>query len=186
MTIHRSKDQKVFPHDIDSWFSRTANETYSNTVIPLDDKLVHYCLQQGMKSGCRVRASPTILVVVIIGNAIKAVCMFCTFQDKTLSLTTLGDAIESFLKVEDIHTQGFCNLTREHVRTSSWRTSSYTKTWRRKLFRNIHSVSLLQWLASNIWFVDKSSEPNTNANCKQLRHSNCNLWYSDKARIDYD
>lgn len=69
---------------------------------------VKYCLAQSTPEACRIGVIPSILVVVLVYNLVKIVCLLWTFWMLRFEpLATLGDAISSFLDRRDPNTSGY-------------------------------------------------------------------------------
>jgi hypothetical protein len=70
---------------------------------------IEYCLSQLVRPHCKLQFSLAILGVVIAMNFCKCASMFWTvFWQKSPTLTTVGDALASFLDSPDTLTQGRC------------------------------------------------------------------------------
>ena len=77
--------------------------------VPNSDYDTSYCLEQPIPEHCRLQFSAAIMVIVIIANLIKTVCMgFIAWQRPAQALVTIGDAIASFLNEPDTTTIGNC------------------------------------------------------------------------------
>ena len=90
---------------------------------------IDYCLSQLVNEQCRLQYSVAILIIVIICNFVKMICMcLIALQQPSEPLVTLGDAIASFLDKPDSTTRGQClagNLRLErkenwHATASPW------------------------------------------------------------------
>lgn len=67
------------------------------------------CYTESRNEGCTVRFSIPILLIVIVCNLGKALCMFLTaWGARDATLVTLGDAIASFLESTDDTTKHVC------------------------------------------------------------------------------
>src|SRR5262245_61026329 len=71
---------------------------------------VSYCLARETPQKCRMQFITSILVIVLISNLIKVICMVILLLRKSNTLLTLGDAIQSFLVDPDPQTERFCLL----------------------------------------------------------------------------
>lgn len=70
------------------------------------------CYVEEVESSCRLFYEPTLFIVVIVANAIKAAAMIATLlQYKRPALVTIGDALASFLEEADETTRGMCLAT---------------------------------------------------------------------------
>lgn len=83
-----------------------------------DGRKLEYCLAERMAPrGCTLQYSSTMFIVVILCNAVKAVCMLLTlYYKKDTPLMISGDAIASFLQRPDLHTKDQCLTTGAEVR----------------------------------------------------------------------
>ena len=81
---------------------------------------IDYCLSRKRVGNCQLQFSLTIMIIVIICNLTKAVCMLLTLRHRfTTPLLTLGDAVASFLKRPDIYTRNNCLSDRYNFRRQS-------------------------------------------------------------------
>ena len=81
----------------------TANYFQIST-FPID-----YCLSRTKVENCQLQFSLPIMIIVIICNLTKAVCMLLTLRHRFATpLLTLGDAVASFLKRPDTYTRNNC------------------------------------------------------------------------------
>lgn len=77
---------------------------------------VDYCLSEVVLQNCSYSGNLPIVVVVIICNFIKMICMFVTaFRLGPGGLITIGDALASFLTHPDSTTKGRCLLSRDEA-----------------------------------------------------------------------
>ncbi|KUJ06759.1 uncharacterized protein LY89DRAFT_678348 [Mollisia scopiformis] len=79
--------------------SQNQNQTYE----------VDYCLSETVPEMCQVQFSIVLMIIVIVCNVCKFVCMVWTqwaFTDPPL--VVLGDAIASFLSNRDVTSEGIC------------------------------------------------------------------------------
>ncbi|KAI9813664.1 MAG: hypothetical protein M1827_003735 [Pycnora praestabilis] len=98
-----------------------------NTVLPhaatwtVSGYPIEYCLSQVVPERCKLQFSITMMIVVIIFNALKVACMFYGFWGhKEKPLVTIGDAIDSFLEDPDPVTQGLCLMTKHDAIKGTW------------------------------------------------------------------
>jgi len=107
------------------------------------------CKSEITDGKCKVRFSLEIMIVVIICNLIKACCMItAVVRSREPTLVTLGDAIDSFLRVPDPTTKGMCFADREFIKggwRSVWRTRP--RKWEQKeVQRWWTSVGMVRWI----------------------------------------
>ena len=82
---------------------------------------VAYCLSMKTPEVCRFEFSLQLLVVVVTCNLLKALCMaFTVWKQKTPTLTTIGDAVASFLDSPDSTTVGRCMMAKADVLKGHW------------------------------------------------------------------
>src|SRR5437764_7372215 len=81
---------------------------------------VDHCLAQAVDSGCTIRINIIVLSVVAACNLIKATCMVVSFfKIDPYPLMTIGDAIASYLTIEDKVTLGRSEMNAEHLHLMS-------------------------------------------------------------------
>jgi len=84
--------------------SPSANGSDWSTSVPSRDNgggaeraVIQYCLSQPVQEHCKLQFSLAIMVVVVLCNLVKAVCMgFIVWRKDPEPLVTLGDALSSF------------------------------------------------------------------------------------------
>jgi hypothetical protein len=82
---------------------------------------IGYCYSEVVEEQCEYTANLPIVVVVMVCNLLKAIAMLfvaCWLGGRPL--TTVGDAIASFLERSDPTTKGFCLLSRHRVQDQIW------------------------------------------------------------------
>ena len=83
--------------------------------------VVEYCLSASTEEHCSVQFSIVIMAIVVTVNAIKAVCMLLTLKiQKHAPLVTLGDAIQSFLDLNDPATASHCLSNKKNFTKHRW------------------------------------------------------------------
>ena len=129
--------------------------------LPPNDQTfqVDYCLAQKAVENCTVGLAPSLIGVVLVCNAIKAICLFLTFSRLRLRpMVTIGDAIASFLEVPDSVTTGFGAIeATDDAWTGRWNPS--TTPWRGTSRRGFSAASLQRWLWSSVLFVLSPTVP---------------------------
>lgn len=111
---------------------------------------ISYCLSELHESKCEVQFSLAILIIVMICNAIKALCMFLalrSLEDKPL--VTIGDAIMSFLETPDKTTVGCCLLSKRDLNRLNKRNPQQVpqdRFWRPRTYFWFNGPSLTRWL----------------------------------------
>ena len=105
--------------DVEKLYGQAASWNISYT----SDRAISvaYCLSRKAKEHCSVQFSVLIMSVVIISNAMKAACMFMTlWRHRRAPLVTLGDAIQSFLRSNDLTTAGMCLAGKIDFQNRQW------------------------------------------------------------------
>ena len=75
---------------------------------PTINPTVEYCLATPFPPQCKVKASPPLLLAVIVCNIIKLACLIHVLCQRSFEpLVTIGDAIDSFLKRPDSMSENF-------------------------------------------------------------------------------
>ncbi|KAF9640150.1 hypothetical protein BFW01_g11956 [Lasiodiplodia theobromae] len=73
---------------------------------------IEYCLSEKMENGCSLNVAKSLMVVVILANAVKVVVLTIVIAKvRDSPLTTIGDAAASFIRKRDTTTRGMCLLT---------------------------------------------------------------------------
>ena len=107
------------------------------------------CKSERTAEKCRVQFSLSIMIVVICCNLVKACCMvIAVIRSRDPTLVTLGDAVDSFLRIPDPITMGLCFADRQFIERE-WRRGSRTtpKQWKQKgVKRWWTSVSNARWI----------------------------------------
>jgi hypothetical protein len=81
------------------------------TLLPVD-----HCLAQKVDQCGTIRINIVLLLVVAACNLIKATCMVLSFfKIDPYPLMTIGDAISSYLTIEDEETLGRSEMNAEHL-----------------------------------------------------------------------
>lgn len=77
---------------------------------------INYCLSERIEGKCRLSFNLSILVVVMICNIGKALIMISiAFGVRDKPLVTIGDAIDSFLNINDMTTEGMCLISKAGI-----------------------------------------------------------------------
>lgn len=119
---------------------------------------IDYCLSKRANENCKLQFSLTIMIVVIICNMVKTVCMaIISWKQDPEPLVTLGDAIASFLDRPDVTTDGHCIAGRtwfEDGRTwfedSRYWGFSHLSRWGLKKLRWFRAASRRRWIVCNV------------------------------------
>ena len=114
------------------------------------------CKSEITKEKCKVQFSLGIMIVVICCNLVKACSMIITVvRSREPTLVTLGDAIDSFLRIPDPTTMGICFADRQFIK-DEWRHGRRTgpSQWKQKeVQRWWTSVSKTRWITCNFLFT---------------------------------
>ena len=114
------------------------------------------CKSEKVAERCKVQFSLGIMIAVIFCNLVKACCMIATIvRSREPTLVTLGDAIDSFLRIPDPMTTGICFADRRFIKIAwenGWRAKP--RPWDRKgAQRWWTSVSKTRWVTCNFFFA---------------------------------
>ena len=111
---------------------------------------IDYCLSKRVSEHCKLQFSLTIMIVVIVCNTIKAVCMTIILWEQELEpLVTLGDAIASFLDRPDVTTKRNCIAGRTRFEHSRY-WGLLVSRWDPKGSHWFRAASLRRWSACNV------------------------------------
>ena len=113
------------------------------------------CKSERTTEKCKVQFSLGIMIVVICCNLVKACCMvMAVVRSREPTLVTLGDAIDSFLRILDSTTVGICFADQEFIErewTRGWRTGP--RQWKQKgVQRWFTSVRETWWINCTIFY----------------------------------
>ena len=112
------------------------------------------CRSEITDEKCKVQFSLGIMIAVICCNLVKACAMILTVvRSREPTLVTLGDAIDSFLRIPDPTTMGACFADRRFI-DREWRRGWKTgpRQWKQKgVQRWWTSVSKTRWITCNVF-----------------------------------
>ena len=115
---------------------------------------VSKCRSERVAEKCKVQFSLGIMIAVICCNLVKACCMAMTVaRSREPTMVTLGDAIDSFLRIPDPTTMGICFADRLFIERN-WRHGFRvgSSRWKRKgIQRWWTSVSKTRWITCNFF-----------------------------------
>ncbi|PUU76464.1 hypothetical protein B9Z19DRAFT_1052015 [Tuber borchii] len=114
------------------------------------------CKSEITDEKCKVQFSLGIMIAVICCNLVKACAMIITVvRSREPTLVTLGDAIDSFLRIPDPTTRGICFADRRFIDREwrrGWRTGP--RQWKQMgVQRWWTSVSKTRWITCNFFFA---------------------------------
>ena len=112
------------------------------------------CKSEITDEKCKVQFSLGIMIVVICCNLIKACCMIVMLiRSREPTMVTLGDAIDSFLRIPDSTTIGMCFADRSLIKgewRGGWRAGP--RQWKQKgVQRWWTSASKTRWITCNFF-----------------------------------
>ena len=111
---------------------------------------IDYCLSKRVREHCTLQFSLTIIIVVIVCNMIKTVCMTIILWEQELEpLVTLGDAIASFLDRPDVTTKRNCIAGRTRFEHSRY-WGLLVSRWDLKGCRWFRAASRRRWIVCNV------------------------------------
>ncbi len=107
---------------------------------------IQYCLSQRVEEHCQLQFSLAIMVIVILCNLLKTVCMgIIAWKRDWQPLVTLGDAIASFLDRPDLTTEGNCLVGKKRFETSkNW--DPTPSSWNLQRLTWYQTASKRRWL----------------------------------------
>ena len=110
------------------------------------------CKSEITNENCKVQFSLGIMIAVIFCNLVKACAMIMTVvRSQEPTLATVGDAIDSFLRIPDPTTRGICFADRQFIDREwrrGWRTGP--REWKQRgVQRWWTSVSKTRWITCN-------------------------------------
>jgi len=112
------------------------------------------CKSEATDEKCKVQFSLDIMIVVICCNLVKACSMImAVFRSREPTLVTLGDAVDSFLRVPDPTTMGMCFADRQFIE-KEWRRGrgNEPRQWKQKgAQRWWTSPSKTRWIICNFF-----------------------------------
>lgn len=111
------------------------------------DYPIEYCLSQPTQDECSVNFSMTIMVVVLSFNALKVILMvWVLFRfDAEHILTTVGDAIASFLTYGDPTTMQMCLADKRDIKRH-WQQRGFARPFTNRPRRWGLAVSRTRWI----------------------------------------
>lgn len=114
---------------------------------------IDHCLVQEMDEKCMLQLSLPIMLVVIMCNLIKLICMVYTLTgERSQPLLTVGDAIASFLNEPDPTTKHICLADRFFFQKKGWQAKMLT--WKPERHRWYRAASIMRWLVCNSLWVN--------------------------------
>lgn len=115
----------------------------------LNGHRVSCCLADPQPARCTVRFSTTVLLIVVLCNAMKVASMlYVILRAQHKPPVTMGDAIASFLACPDPLTTGKCLWSKHDAQRDGSVTDKSEmerKRWRRQYTRWFRSVSWKRW-----------------------------------------
>ncbi len=116
---------------------------------PVKETSIQYCLSKRVEEHCKLQFSLAIMIIVIICNLIKTICMSkIAWKQDPEPLVTLGDAIASFLDRPDGATEGSCIVGKTRFEDSrSW--DLLLSRWDLERSRWFRAASKRRWLVCN-------------------------------------
>ena len=151
------------PGDGDVWCDRSSISSIAAnkrpwilTLITGEEVEVRGCKREIVEERCKVQFSLGIMIAVICYNLVTACAMIMTVvRSREPTLVTLGDAIDSFLRIPDPATRGICFADRRFI-IQEWRRGWRTgpRQWKQKgVQRWWTNVSKTRWITCNFFFA---------------------------------
>jgi hypothetical protein len=117
------------------------------------DHPIQYCMTEVTPNICSLQFSFDIMIVVLICNAIKVLCMLFIlyFFEAEHLLTAVGDVIASFMQQEDPNTVSMCLADKRHL-ARFWNQNNLAKPYNQVPGRWWRASSIKRWLAfTSLW-----------------------------------
>lgn len=122
---------------------------------------VQYCLSQNVDEKCSLQFSRDIMILVIICNVVKFICMvLVVLNSKEPVLVTIGDAISSFLDIRDQTTLDMCVATKWDIQKGYWELSNVEfvrgvayQAWNPHRHHWFRAVSIGRWVICIFLYV---------------------------------
>lgn len=108
---------------------------------------IKYCLVEQAEEVCSVQFSFDIMIILIICNIVKLICMLYilfSFGAENI-LASVGDAISSFIMVEDPSTSGICLADKAHLYTY-WNQPNCARRYDPRTGRWYRAASKKRWI----------------------------------------
>lgn len=149
-TIANPKNYSFFSRELGFVSEELDQELERELDESMTGKRVQYCLSQRVEEHCKLQFSLVIMIIVIICNLMKTVCMaWIAWKQDPEPLVTLGDAVVSFLDRPDITTKGCCIKDKSQFEGSrSW--TSLPSKWNYIPVRWFRTASERRWFVCNI------------------------------------
>ena len=142
----------IFESDVPSLLRCSSEVTCQVSLANLSDpqNWLGYCLSVPTEEHCKLQFSLAIMIVVIVCNLIKTICMSAIVWKRDLEpLVTLGDAIASFMDRPDVTTKGNCIAGKARFEKSkSW--DSLSRRWDSTTLLWFRAASSRRWMVCNI------------------------------------
>lgn len=112
---------------------------------------VEYCLSQVVQDRCRLQFAVPIMIVVLVCNSAKLLCMIITlWKCGEPTFVTLGDALAGFLEKPDRWTVGMCISNKLEFLDEKWPDpSALPQRWSLKRHFRYEAVGLRRFILSN-------------------------------------
>ena len=115
----------------------------------LHDYPIDYCLcREKTNDRCMLQFSLPFMLIVIVCNMVKTICLSSTVMQESHPLVTLGDAIASFLNKPDAATKNICLADKSFFQKGGWQEK--TITWKSERRRWFQAASKRRWLVCNV------------------------------------
>ena len=134
------------------WTDRLTKTSKGGKQWSVDGKDILYCLAQTEDEHCKLQFSVGMMFVVVVCNAVKVASMLwiAKKRDDLEPLTTIGDAVASFLDAPDKATLDHCLADSKSFRTPrSWNATTTRFTPTKKAPRWFTAVRPGRWIATN-------------------------------------
>jgi hypothetical protein len=135
----------------ESWDGETMSSlrTHASSLAPFGNRVI-YCMAEKLEESCKLIFNMDLAITVIVLNLVKAILMtFLVFSMKESPIMTIGDAISSFLQVEDETTIGMCLRNRLDFEHSKW--ARVPVRYKKMQYRWFRAVRKSKWWGFGFW-----------------------------------
>jgi len=125
----------------------------------VEDQPIDYCLAETVPEQCTLNFNTPIMIVTLICNIIKAMCMCSALflykhTGHSVLLATLGDAAESFLRFPDETTSGLCIASKKTFCAGvHWSNLQRPQRWTDKQYRWSQAVPKNLWVSAAVVYL---------------------------------
>jgi hypothetical protein len=137
------------PKDIND-FDCIVADALNSLPIAIGNYSIDYCLSERVPDVCRLQFSLHIMLIVILCNTVKLICILLTLMKRDETLITMGDAIASFLCRPDPMTRGMGTATMADFKSAYWPSSPQPRKWSYVRYFRWQAVGPWRWAIVNV------------------------------------